>query len=141
MALVPPLSQRDIAIRQEALAGAQLNTARMQAVGGDQWTVSGRTDNGITEAADAVLGTLTGYALAPTEVGVVAGPGSTFVERERWTFHVATSVLAAFVVATGRAFEQGLLLQSVAVPSLRLRVLSVDVTDNPGYVRATLERV
>jgi len=141
MSSIPPLSARDIAIRQEALAGAQLNTARMQAVGGDQWTVIQETDNGITAAAEVVIGTITGSVLAPTEAGIVAGPGSTMVEREDWTLHVTAAVVAAFTIATGVVLRPGLILRSVTIPSLRLQLLSVDTTDNPQYVRARLEKI
>ncbi len=139
--IVPPLSERDIAIRQTALAGAQLNTARMQAVGGQQWAVIRRVDRGIGAATETTLGTITGSVLAPTETGIVAGPGATMVEREDWTLHVTAAVVTAFTIVTGVVLAQGLILQSVAIPSLRLQVLSVDVTDNPQYVRARLEKV
>lgn len=129
--IVPPLSTRDVAIHQQAMAGAKINMARLSAVGGDQWTVIRRKESGITAPVDVELGTITGHALAPTDANIVAGPGAVLVQRDAWIMLVP--VPAAVIL------KQGLHVKSLAVPTMRFVIKTIDSTDNPGYLELTLE--
>lgn len=106
---------------------------RPATTGGDQWTMSRVDDDGIRPSAETTLGTVTGYALAPTAPRVIIAR-EIIVQRDTWTILLPTP--AAVTVA------QGMIAQSVADPKIRFRVTAVGTGNNPeypNYLEATLE--
>lgn len=123
-----PLSEATIAALQAAEAGVMLASARAQAVGGDAWTVTRTTGDGIaaprveTELDAPIAGSV--YRAKPKAVVV---NGALFQPDDAWRL----------VAAAGTSVQVGDRLTSVSDTSLVFQVMSLET--RAGYVVAILE--
>lgn len=100
--------------------------AKLFANGGENWTLTLRRGDGITDSRADTTQTITGWAVLianPQTAGMLIG-GS--VERERWVFLCAQDV----------PLEVSAWLQSLETPAYRFQI--VDIAQRFGYQAAEL---
>lgn len=105
--------------------------------GGDRWIAIQERDDGISAASERVLGIVTAYKAPPDDPSLITSAGAIQVQQDKNVMLIPPPV--------GVALERGLIMQSVALPAIRSRIMTLDLVDrlddtnNPGYLEATLE--
>lgn len=135
---ITPFTAAELAAMQAVAGPAELQSARVQAIGGDTWDVtkSGSGD-GVTApvGSNEPAGTVTLYALRVKLSGLALALAGGRVEASHWEFRAPESALADDADSDG--LWEGRTITSWADPSLRFRISSLDHL--PGYLAGELE--
>jgi hypothetical protein len=101
---------------------------RNVALGGNQWTVSRATGNGISApVTTGSAGTITAYVIEAQQPALQTTPAPLFVTVDSWELYATT----------GTDLQIGDTVTSVADPTFRFQVL--DITRQARYFIATLQ--
>lgn len=119
----------EVAAMQQAEADAYLLTAQSLAVGGDVWTVTRSTGNGIDEDVTEQMHTVQPAYVFQTKRRVATPDGATFVTVDEWRVNAPAETDLA----------EGDTLMSVATPTLQFQLMTLDTPT--GYIAGTLERI
>lgn len=135
MERVVSYTDRDIQFMRDAERDAQLASARAQSVGGNQWTVTRTTGDGIGEpVVEQAVGTVTGWVFRFKPKRVVVN-GAWFQPDDEW--RMVANDDAALPVEQRPDLEHHDQVESVAQAEHRYQVMTVERRD--GYLVAILE--
>lgn len=137
--IVPELSTTDISIFQQAVAAANLQTARAQAIGGESWLVSmPGSGDGVNAPTgdDQPAGGVVAYVFRVKTSALERALAGDQVEVERWEFVAPSESLADDEASDG--LWEGRTIESAADSALRFTIASLDVQS--GYLSGTLKK-
>lgn len=123
------LHPADFALFDTALAQVQIATAQLQQRGGNDWSRSVTSGDGIGQRRGQIsAGTITGHLISVDETTITTTNAARFQPQRRWEFTAPDGLGGPIDLTVGD------ILRSIAEPTLRLHIQSLD--RHPGYTLA-----